>query len=101
MRLSPYPVEPDAISGEDSIRTELNCRIPSWCCREWLGVEKDLHMSGGEQCQMQRALYKDKGDLLERKTQQGRTGCFPIWEGGKLRVFFVTALYLEKNLRNW
>ena len=59
MRLSPYPVEPDAISGEDSIRTELNCRIPSWCCREWLGVEKDLHMSGGEQCQMQRALYKD------------------------------------------
>lgn len=51
----------------DSVRIELNCRVPSWCHTELLGVGEKSHTFGDQD----KVFYnKYKGDSQERNSRE-------------------------------
>lgn len=52
----------------DSVRSELNCKTPSWYGKELLAVEKNLHKFGTRSVRSKEFCVNSEGDTQEIKT---------------------------------
>ena len=76
----------------DIVRIELNCRTPTWCHRELLGMGKRTHTFGDQNSQKEVFCVSSKGDKTESFLEQALSKYLLNWTDCFVLIHFFWSL---------